>query len=95
VRDACFPKHFWAPNNIVKYDGKTNPCIWLENYRLACRADGADSDLFIIQFLPIYLADTSRAWLDHLPKNSIDCWEDLKEIFTSNFQGTYVRPGNP
>jgi hypothetical protein len=95
VRDACFPKHFWAPNNIVKYDGKTNPCIWLENYRLACRADGADSDLFIIQFLPIYLADTSRAWLDHLPKNSIDCSEDLKEIFTSNFQGTYVRPDNP
>jgi hypothetical protein len=95
VRDACFPKHFWAPNNIVKYDGKTNPCIWLENYRLACRADGADSDLFIIQFLPIYLADTSRAWLDHLPKNSIDCLEDLNKIFTSNFQGTYVRPDNP
>jgi hypothetical protein len=46
---------------------------------------GADSDLFIIQFLLIYLADTSRAWLNHLPRNLIDCWEDLKEIFTSNF----------
>jgi hypothetical protein len=44
-----------------------------------------DSDLFIIQFLPIYLADTSRAWLDHLPRNLIDCWEDLNEIFTDNF----------
>jgi hypothetical protein len=44
-----------------------------------------DDDLLIIQFLTIYLADTSRDWLDHLPKNSIDCWEDLKEIFTSNF----------
>jgi hypothetical protein len=36
----------------------------------------------------------SRAWLDHLTRNSIDCWENLKEIFTSNFQGTYVRPDN-
>jgi hypothetical protein len=25
----------------------------------------------------------------------IDGWEDLREIFTYNFQGTYVRPGNP
>jgi hypothetical protein len=49
------------------------------------RAGGADSDLFIIQFLPIYLIDTFRAWLDHLPRDSIDCWEDLREIFTGNF----------
>jgi hypothetical protein len=54
-----------------------------------------DDDLFIIQFLPIYLVDTARAWLDHLPRNSIDCWEDLKEFFTGNFQDTYVWPGNP
>jgi hypothetical protein len=25
MRDAYFPKHFWVPNNIVKYDAKTNP----------------------------------------------------------------------
>jgi hypothetical protein len=25
----------------------------------------------------------------------IDNWEDLKENFTSNFKGTYVRFGNP
>jgi hypothetical protein len=87
VCDACFPKRFWAPNNIVKYDGKTNPGIWLEDYHLTCRASGAEDDHFIIQFLPIYLADTSRAWLDHLPKNSIYCWEDLKEIFHEDFHG--------
>jgi hypothetical protein len=32
VRDACFLKYFWAPNNVVKYDGKINPSVWLENY---------------------------------------------------------------
>jgi hypothetical protein len=83
------------PKNIIKYHGKTNPSIWLEDYHLACRASVANNDLFIIQFLPIYLASMSRAWLDHLPKNSIHCSEDLKEIFTGYFQGTYMWPGNP
>jgi hypothetical protein len=52
---------------------------------------GVDHDLYIIQFLPIYLVDTSQAWLDH----TIDSWEDLKEVFTGNFQGTYVHRINP
>jgi hypothetical protein len=95
MRDVCFPKHFRAPNSIIKYDSKTNPSVWLEDYHLMCRAGGADSDLFIIQFLPIYLANTSRAWLDHLPRDTIDCCEDLKEIFISNLQGTYMQPSNP
>jgi hypothetical protein len=85
VRDAWFPKHFWAPNDIIKYDGKTNSIVWLEDYHLMCQVGGVDSDMFFIQSLPIYLANTSRAWFNHLPRNSIDCWEDLKEIFTGNF----------
>jgi hypothetical protein len=80
MHEICFPRHFWASNNIVKYDYKINPSIRLEAYRLTCRAGGVDNDLFIIQFLPIYFVDTSRAWLDHLPRNSIDCWENLREI---------------
>jgi hypothetical protein len=27
VHNMCFPKHFWVPNNVVKYDSKTNPNI--------------------------------------------------------------------
>jgi hypothetical protein len=92
---ACFPKRFRVPNNVIKYDGKTNPIICIEDYCLACRAGEVDDDLFTIDFLPIYLADTSRASLDHLPQNSIDYLEDIKETFTSNFQGTYKRLGNP
>jgi hypothetical protein len=67
----------------------------LEDYRLAYRVGGADDDLFIIQFLLIYLADSVRAWLDHLLRNVIDSLEDLKEIFTGNFKGMYVHPGKP
>jgi hypothetical protein len=84
-----------ALNNVIKYGNKKNPSVVLEDYHLTCRASGAYDDLFIIQFLPIYLDDTARAWLDHLLRNMIDSWEDLKEIFIGNFQGTYVWPGNP
>jgi hypothetical protein len=87
MHDRRFPKCFREPSNVVKYDGKTYPSVWLEDYHLVCRAD---DDLFIIQFLPIYLFDMARAWLDHLPRNTIDSCEDLKEVLTDIFQGTYV-----
>jgi hypothetical protein len=73
-----------VPSNIIKYDDKTNPTIWLEDYHLACKEGWAEDNMFIIQFLLIYLADSARAWLDHLSRNVIDGWEDLMEIFTSN-----------
>jgi hypothetical protein len=60
VHDKCFPKRFRAPNNVVKYDDKTNTNVWVEDYRLPCMAGRVDNDLFTIQFLPIYLADTVR-----------------------------------
>ena len=48
--------------NIVKYTGDTNPGVWLEEYRLACRAGrGASDDYFIIQYLPICLGENVRA----------------------------------
>jgi len=71
-----------------------DPNVWLEDYRLACRAGGATDDLFVIQYLPIYLADSARAWLEYLPPCCIHTWADLKQIFVCNFQGIYKHPGN-
>ena len=68
--------------------------MWLEDFRLACRAGGADDDLFIIQYLPLYLGESAQACLEQLPVNSIHLWVELKRIFMGNFQGTYVCPGN-
>jgi hypothetical protein len=61
VRNTHFPRCFREPSNITKYDDKVNPSIWLEDYRLMCRTGGANDDLFIIQFLLIYLAESARA----------------------------------
>jgi hypothetical protein len=86
--------HFHAPPDIVKYSGDTNPEMWLEDFCLACRAGGANYDLFIIQYLLLYLFERAQAWLKHLLLNSIHSWVDFKCIFIGNFQGTYVHPRN-
>ena len=81
--------------NIPKYSREMNPSLWLEDYRLTCWAGGADSDDFIIHNLPLFLADSTRTWLEHLPPNCIQSWADLKQIFMGKFQGTYACPRNP
>jgi hypothetical protein len=61
---------------------------------LACQLGGTDDDNLIIRNLPLFLSDTTRAWLEHLPPAQISNWDDLVKAFAGNFQGTYVRPGN-
>jgi hypothetical protein len=51
-------------------------------------------DNLIIRNLPLFLSDTARAWLEHLPPGQISNWDDLVQAFADNFQGTYVRSGN-
>jgi len=54
-----FLVRFCVPPNIVKYSRNTNPTVWLEDFCLAYRAGGADIDLFIIQYLPLYLVESA------------------------------------
>ena len=68
--------------------------MWLEDYSLACRLAGIKDDSLIIQYLPIHLGDAPRAWLEHLPGDTIHNWEGLKKVFVGSFQGTYKRPGS-
>jgi hypothetical protein len=71
----------------------TNPSVWLEDYRLACYAGGATDNLFIIKNLPLYLSDSARTWLEHLLRDKINNWTDLRRVFVGNFQRTYMRLG--
>jgi hypothetical protein len=90
-----FPARFWQPTNVTKYSGETNPELWLDDYRLVSQLGGMDDDLFIIHNLSLFLTDSVRAWLEHLPACHIRNWADLIKVFVGNFQGTYVCPGNP
>jgi hypothetical protein len=68
--------------------------LWLADYRLACQLAGTDDDNLIICNLPLFLSNTARASLEHLPPAQIFGWDDLVKAFTGNIQGTYVRPRN-
>ena len=71
ILNAAFPPWYRPPTNIPKYYGETNPGLWLKDYRLACQAGGADNDDFIIHNLSLFLADSARTRLEHLPPNRI------------------------
>jgi hypothetical protein len=71
IRMATFPQCFRQPTTIVKYNGETDPRVWLNDYRLACQLGGATSDEAIIRNLPLHLADSARTWLEHLPASQI------------------------
>jgi hypothetical protein len=94
IRTATFPQCFCQPTTIVKYNGETDPRVWLNDYRLACQLGGATSDEAIIRNLPLHLADSARTWLEHLLASQIHNWDDLVRTFVGNFQGMYMRPGN-
>jgi hypothetical protein len=94
IRAASFPQRFCQPTSIDKYNGETDPRVWLNDYRLACQLGRATTDEVIIRNLPLHLADSARTWLEHLPASQIHNWDDLVWTFVGNFQGRYVRPGN-
>jgi hypothetical protein len=50
-------------------------------------------DLFIIKNLSLYLGDSARTWIEHLPRDRINSWADLRRVFIRNIQGTYTRAG--
>jgi hypothetical protein len=81
IRRAPFPTQFRPSTTITKYSGETRPELWLADYRLACQLGGTDDDDLIIRNLPLFLSDTSRAWLEHLPPGQISNWDDLVQAF--------------
>jgi hypothetical protein len=94
IRMTSFPQRFRQPTSIDKYNGETDPRVWLNDYRLACQLGGDTTDEVIIRNLPLHLADSAQTWLEHLLASKIHNWDDLVRTFVENFQGTYVRPGN-
>ena len=44
----------------------------MADYRLACQLGGVNDDLLIIRNLPLFLSDSVRAWLEHLPPLQIN-----------------------
>src|SRR3954463_10847753 len=48
-----------------------------------------------VRYAPLMLQGSARTWLNTLPKDSVNCWEDFQSAFVHNFIGTYDRPNLP
>ena len=48
-----------------------------------------------VRYAPLMLQGSALSWLNSLPKNSINCWQDFVDAFVRNFTSTYERPGQP
>jgi hypothetical protein len=77
--------------HIQTYDGVAKPNTCLQDYTNAIEISNGNI-LVTVRYHSIMLAGTARAWIDPLPENTINSWNDMKEAFTKNFAGTYKSP---
>jgi hypothetical protein len=78
---------------IEKYDGRSDPSIWLKLYSIAAHASGGNED-HMAGYFPLVMGKAPLLWIDNLPAECIISWETLSRLFTTNYQATYNRPGN-
>jgi hypothetical protein len=78
---------------IEKYDGRSDSSIWLKMYSIATRASGGNED-HMVGYFTIVMGKAPLLWLDNLPAECITSWATLSRLFTTNYQATYIHPGN-
>jgi hypothetical protein len=88
---VAYPDNFKP--NIQKYDGRSDPNIWLLMYYVAVKVAGGSID-HMAAYFPLVMGDAPSLWLNNLPVGSITLWADLSHAFTSNFLATYNCLGN-
>jgi hypothetical protein len=91
LRTIRYPKDFKP--SIEKYDGRSDPSIWLKMYSIAARASRGNED-HMAGYFPLVMGKAPLLWLDNLPAECITSWATLSRLFTTNYQATYNRPGN-
>jgi hypothetical protein len=91
LRSVAYPDNFKP--NIQKYDGRSDPNIWLSTYYITVKAASGNFD-HTVAYFSLVMGDAPSLWLNNLPTGSIMSWADLSQAFTSNFQATYNRPRN-
>jgi hypothetical protein len=74
---------------IEAYDGYTNPFDWVGVYQLFITIGGRDS-LVMANYLPMCTRNNIR----NLPTNTIDFYEELKQLFINNFGLTFEQDNN-
>jgi hypothetical protein len=91
VRRERYPDNFKGPRAIKNYDVSKDPKIWIDNYAIAMEIANA-SELVATRYLPLMLDGSMHMWINNLPHDSINSWEEMRTAFIENFEGTCKRP---
>ena len=82
LRNMRYPKDFKP--TIERYDGRSDPSIWLKTYSVAAQAAGGNED-HMVGYFPLVMGEAPLLWLNNLPAECITLWESLSRLFTSNY----------
>jgi hypothetical protein len=91
ITDKSYLKDF-KPVGIPMYESKQDLHQWLRCYSVSIEVSGGSNSTKALYF-PVALEFAPLTWLESLKPNSIDPWEDLKQAFINNFQGSMIRAG--
>jgi hypothetical protein len=89
LRRVVWPGKF-KPDRPPRYDGTPDPAEFLQLYELSIEAASSDEKV-MANWFPMALKDGARSWLLNLPAGSISSWDEMRERFIANFQGTRDR----
>jgi hypothetical protein len=77
---VAYPDNFKL--NIQKYDGRSDPNIWLSTYYVTVKEVGGNFD-HMAAYFPLVLGDAPSLWLNKLPTGSIKSWDPRPSLRTS------------
>ena len=90
LRSVAWPGKF-GPDLPPRYDGTADPAEFLQLYELSIKAANSDEKV-MANWFPMALKDGARTWLLNLQHGSISSWDEMRDRFVANFQGTHDRP---
>ena len=86
LRSIVWPGKF-KPDPPPRYDGAPHPAEFLQLYELSIKAANGDKKV-MANWFSMALNDGACSWLLNLPAGSISSWDEMRERFIANFQGT-------
>jgi hypothetical protein len=90
---VVWPRKFFWPHLLEKYNGTANPAEFLQIYSTTILAAGGDETI-MANYFPVALIGTAWSWLMNLPEGTLTSWQEPCLQFTANFESAYARPCN-
>ena len=85
-----FPEDFRTPK-LPKFKGDSDPDEFARSYALAIEASGG-GPATMAKCFPLVLEGVAIHWFWALDPGTIHTWSQLRDLFCSNFQGTFIEP---